>query len=104
MGLIGKKKGGMNNQPALVAMKRHGSGRFNHRAGTDTAGADIDPHRAASGIDRPHILQVRQPTAAGLVVGMTDIVAGYRPFSTNIAYACHEYISLYKVIFLKKLI
>ena len=91
----------MINQPALVVMKKENSGGFNHRAGTDTAGAGIDPHRAAAGIDRPHILQVRQPTAAGLVVGMTDIIAGQRSLSTNITYACHKYISLYEVIFYK---
>jgi hypothetical protein len=38
----------------------------------------------------PDPLQIRQPASFVLIVGMTYIVAGGRPFAANFTFFCHD--------------
>lgn len=69
------------------------SGRLDHRAGTDTTGANLDtPHLAV--FQRAHPLQIGIKTPFGLVVGMANIIAHLGPFATFFTYLAHVVILL----------
>lgn len=76
-------------------------GLFNYYAGLSlchflndalfqTAGADFDRLDGAVVVDLD-LLQIRLPTAIGLVVGMADVVAKLRLLATNFTYLRHSY-------------
>jgi hypothetical protein len=90
------------NSPHLKLFGQ-GSGRFNHRTGTDTPGTGIDPNCTAGVGNCSYLLQVWQPAAAIFVMCMADIVASQWSFSANITSTCHYIISLNKVLFLVEL-
>jgi hypothetical protein len=65
--------------------------RLDHVAGADAAGADLDALDAAV----PHcldLLQVGVPGAAGLVVGVADVITEAGAFTTDFAYFGHDFI------------
>jgi hypothetical protein len=61
---------------------------FDDLAGLDAAGANA--HALAAAIDlRFYRLEVYVPAAAGLVVGVRDVVAELRAFAAEITFSCH---------------
>ncbi len=62
--------------------------RFDDATRLDALGTRLNPARSAVHQD-PCRLQVGVPTTFRLVVGLTDIIARHRAFSTYIANACH---------------
>jgi hypothetical protein len=80
------------NQLALV-MKKPGSGRLNNSPGTNTTGADLDMHRAAITGHHSNVLQVGQPAATGLVMGVADVIPGRGAFATNFTITGHDIFS-----------
>jgi hypothetical protein len=47
-------------------------------------------HRVAALGGHSDPLQIREPAPPGLIVGMADIIAGYRPFATDFTFFCHD--------------
>jgi hypothetical protein len=67
------------------------SSRFNNRTGTNTPGTGVNPRGTTTFCHHSNPLQIRQPTATILIIGMADIIASHRPLSTDITYSCHDY-------------
>src|SRR5690606_2352997 len=69
--------------------RRYRSAGLLHTAGREAPGAD--PHALARTVlgDDPRRLEIREPAAAGLVVGVTDVVPGPRPLAANGANCGH---------------
>jgi len=70
------------------------SGRFDDCAGTDATGTDTNTYSASTVGYSPNFLQVGQPAAPVLIMGMADIIARRRSFSTNFTYTSHDIFSL----------
>ncbi len=67
-------------------MSKRGGGRF---AGTYTASAYLHGLPIAVLFSNPNLLQVRQPSSSGFIMGVTDVVAGHGPLSANFATSGH---------------
>ena len=65
---------------------------FNDLAGLDAAGTHSDSS-GLSVLDGPDLLKVRVPAFFCLVVGMADIEAHHRLFTTDFTYLCHLKVS-----------
>jgi hypothetical protein len=39
--------------------------------------------------DHSNPLQIREPTTSGFIMGMADVVAGYRPLAAYFTFFCH---------------
>lgn len=70
------------------------SGRFDNCTGTDATSADILTHSTSTAGYGPNFLQIRQPAAPVFIMGMTDIIAGRRSFTTNFTFTSHDIFSL----------
>ncbi len=75
------------------------SGRFHNSARADATGTGIDPHSVTAVGYGTDFLQVGQPAAAILIMGMTDVISGSRLFSTNITDTGHNIFSPFKAFF-----
>lgn len=70
------------------------SGRFDNCPGTDTTSADIHTYSTSTVGYGPNFLQIRQPAAPVFIMGMTNIIAGRRSFTTNFTSTSHDIFSL----------
>jgi hypothetical protein len=68
--------------PALHLLDDDG---FHHRAGTDAAGAYTNLLGTPDSSCNPNFLQIRQPAPSGLVMSVTDIIAGNWFFAADFA-------------------
>src|SRR5665213_1539959 len=79
---------------AILSSARHKSPRshstlgLDDLAGLDAAGAYADALAATIHL-RTDRAQIHVPAAAGLIVGVGDVVAELRPFAAQIAFSCH---------------
>jgi hypothetical protein len=80
-------------------MEQTGSGGLNNSPGTNATGADFNVRRTAIPGNRPDSLQVRQPAATGLVMGVADIISGRGAFATNFTISGHNKYLLKKIQF-----
>jgi hypothetical protein len=90
------KKGEMKRSTRL-SQKKRGSGRLDNSPGTDAAGADIGMHGAAAAGEHPHSLEVGQPTATGLIMGVADVISRRGAFAANFTSTGHDRISSKKI-------
>jgi hypothetical protein len=70
------------------------SGRFDDSPGTNATSADPHTHSTSAVGYVPNFLQIRQPAAPVFIMGMTDIIAGRRSFTTNFTSTSHDIFSL----------
>ena len=70
------------------------SGRFDDCTGTDATSADIQTHSTSTLGYGPNFLQIRQPAPPVFIMGMTDIIARRRSFTTNFTFTSHDIFSL----------
>lgn len=69
--------------------RRARSGGFLHQAGPDAAGANANAPHGAIGSDVTDVLQIRQPDALRLVIGMAHVVAYLRRLSAKLTFPAH---------------
>jgi hypothetical protein len=74
-------------------METTDSGWLDDSPGTNATGADFNMCSAAITGDRPNSLQIGQPAATGLVMGVADIISGRGAFATNFTISGHNSIS-----------
>jgi len=68
------------------------SGDFNHTAGLNAVRANLHFFRPAV-VQSTDILKIRVETSLGYIMGMADIVANHRFFSTYFTYFGHNIVS-----------
>lgn len=86
------KKGEVNGSTRL-GIKKAGSGRLDNSSGTNATGAGFDMHCAAVTGDHPDSLQIGQPAASGLIMGVADIISGSGTFATKFTITGHDIFS-----------
>lgn len=80
---------------------RKKSGRFHNGTRADATGTGIDSYRPPAVGYGADFLQVGQPAAAILIMGMTDVISGSRFLPTNLTYTGHNIFSPSKGLLLR---
>ena len=68
--------------------------RLDNGPGADAAGTGHDPDGLPAFGYGPNLLDIGHPAAAGFVMGMADIITGYRAFATDFTFTSHCLFSL----------
>lgn len=90
VGKSAKKKALKRGPDFLSAAALLSGSRFFHGARTDAAGAYPGGLGISAFGSYADFLEIRQPAPTGLIMGVADIVSGYRSFPTDRAYLSHD--------------
>jgi hypothetical protein len=102
LGLVNCQKKKLSKESFFLSPVVFLSGnRFFHGARTDAAGAYPDGFGIPAFGSYTNFLQIWQPAPTGLIMGVADIVSGYRSFPTDRAYLSHDEL-LYKAALFPK--